>query len=488
MSMIFHILTGSVAAAALIALAVTAILQHKRLRSLRREVAETQARADEIGSFLARFSSGMQGSDGVSGAMHGAARYVAEQCGAESVAIYETRDDELTVIGVYGPYPFSDPALPPPSERELPALLAARHIPVGEGFVGEIARHRVAELIPAADKDLRFAPWKGRRVTSVMAAPMNRDGFAAGVVVAVNSRSGHGKALIPAQFERLKLLSHQVMLVNNLRLAYGEISKRERIDQELGFALRLQQSLLPHSYPEWGSFSILASTRSVKEVNGDFYDFIQIDDDRLLVILGDAAGKGVPACLLSAMARSFARAMTDNFTTLPDFLHALNSKLRRDSGADRFVTLGCCLLDRKHSLLEFGRAGHTELICFIHGHLRTLSPDGTMLGMLPAELAAFETICVSLEPGTRTLMYSDGLSEALDDSGVEFGAERLAATFAEAGADGAEPAEIVERITGAVRAYEREQSDDQTVVLIARKAAAPAESAKESSGTEARSE
>ena len=465
--MILHILTGCVAAAAVLVIAVIAVFQHRRLRMLHQELAEVQAKANEIGSFLSRFSSGMQGSDGVVGAMHGAARYVAEQCGAASVAIFEARDEMLTVIGVYGPYPFSDPALPPPTERELPAMLAARHIPFGESFVGEIAGHQVPELIPHADEDPRFAPWKGRSFRSVMAVPMIRDGLTAGVVVAVDCRGGSG-SFLPAQFERLKLLSHQVMLVNNLRLAYSEISNRERIDQELNFALRLQQSLLPHSYPEWGCFSILASTRSVKEVNGDFYDFIQIDDDRLLVLLGDAAGKGVPACLLSAMARSFARAMTDNFTTLPDFLQALNRKLRRDSSADRFVTMGCCLLDRRRSLLEFGRAGHTDLICFIHGHLRMLSPEGTMLGMLPNEFAAFETICLSLEPGTKTLMFSDGLSEAVDGSGTEFGADRLARTFAEAGADGLPPSEIVERITGAVRAYEHEQTDDQTVVVIAR--------------------
>ena len=464
--MVFYVLTGCVATAAIAVTAVTVVFQRRRIRSLHRELAEVQSKANEIGSFLARFSSGMQGSDGVVGAMHGAARYVAEQCGAEAVAIYEARDEVLTAIGVYGPYPFTDPALPLPPERELPALLAARHIPFGESFVGEIAGHQVPELIPRAADDPRFAPWKGRRFSSVMAVPMSRDGFTAGVVVAVNNRGGGH--FLPVQFERLKFLSHQVMLVDNLRLAYSEISNRQRIDQELNFALRLQQSLLPRSYPEWGCFSILASTRSVKEVNGDFYDFIQIDDDRLLVLLGDAAGKGIPACLLSAMARSFARAMTDNFTTLPDFLQALNRKLRRDSSADRFVTLGCCLLDRRRSLLEFGRAGHTELICFIHGHLRMLSPDGTMLGMLPNEFAAFETICLALEPGTKTLMFSDGLSEAVDASGTEFGAERLARTFAEAGADGLAPAEIVERITGAVRAYEHEQSDDQTVVVIAR--------------------
>jgi len=466
--MFISFLAWGIAAALFAAAVAIVIFQFRRLRSLRRELADVQSSANEIAGFLARFSSGMQGADGVAGVMHGAARYVAEQCGAESVAIYKVREDRLTAVGVFGCYPFSDPAQPVPPERELPALLAARQIPVGEGFVGEIAAHQVAELVPRAASDPRFAPWKGRRFSSVMAVPMSRNGFPSGVVVAVDSRGRGREAFLPAQFERLKLLSYQVMLVDDLHLAYGEISNRERIGQELDFALRLQQSLLPRSYPEWGCFSILASTRSVKEVNGDFYDFIQIDDDRLLVLLGDAAGKGIPACLLSVMARSFARAMTDKFTTLPDFLQALNRKLRRDSGADRFVTLGCCLLDRRRSLLEFGRAGHTDLICFIHGHLRILSPDGTILGMLPGELAEFETICVSLEPGSKTLMYSDGLSEAVDDSGAEFGEERLAATFAEAGRDGASPAEIVERITGAVRAYEHEQSDDQTVVVIAR--------------------
>ncbi len=97
---------------------------------------------------------------------------------------------------------------------------------------------------------------------------------------------------------------------------------------------------------------------------------MEIDNNRLLIIIGDACGKGIPACMLTAMTRSFARSLADNFTTLSDFLKQVNNKLHRDTDADRFITLGCCLLDRSNSLIEFGRAGHTDLVTYVHDHIR----------------------------------------------------------------------------------------------------------------------
>ena len=187
---------------------------------------------------------------------------------------------------------------------------------------------------------------------------------------------------------------------------------------------------------------------------------------RLLVIIGDACGKGIPACMLTAMARSFARSLADNFTTLSDFLKEINNKLHRDTDADRFITLGCCLLDRSNSLIEFGRAGHTDLISYIHGHIRTVSPDGTALGILPDEFASFDTFCMSFEPGTALMMFSDGLSEALNRDAEEFGVHRLTEVFRRSCELGGTSQAIMDRVLDEVASFEAEQNDDQTIVLI----------------------
>ncbi len=453
----------------LLPVSVAAVLFYHRNGKLLRELDEANERRREITNFLNRFSTGLQEEDGVEGAMHGAARHVAEQTDAEAVAIYDFSGDELRAAGVCGAYPLihSSNRLVFTRQHHLFETLRREKIRAGHGFLGELLVNRQPELVKDASADPRFTEYpESAHFGSVMATPLLHDGVLVGVVCAVNNRRHPGAPFSAAQFERLQLLSGQVLMVRNLVHVYSEISRRDRIDQELEFARHLQLSLLPPSFPAWDQFSVTAYTRSCKEVNGDFYDFVGIDENRLLIIIGDASGKGIPACMLTAMTRSFARSLADNFTTLGDFLKEVNAKLHRDTEADRFITLGCCLLDRKNSLIEFGRAGHTDLISFVHGHIRITSPDGTALGILPEEFAEFDTICTAFEPGTSLMMFSDGLSEALNKDAEEFGMERLVSFFEESCKIGGSPQQVIDRVINSVKTFEAEQNDDQTIVLI----------------------
>ena len=449
--------------------AAIAAIFGRRCTHLQRELDDANDRRREIANFLNRFSTGLQSEEGVAGAMHAAAHHVAEQTDAESVAIYEVQNGKLHAVGVCGTYPLIHTAnrLIFSKQHHLFAALVREVITPGEGFLGEVAAERQALCVADASKDARFEDYPDHsRFHSVMAIPLLRDGALIGIVCAATSRKNPRMAFSEQQFERLKFLAQQVIMVCNLVHVYGEISRRERLDQELGFARQLQMSLLPPPFPAWGDFTVNAYTRSAKEVDGDFYDFVEIDDDRLLIIIGDACGKGIPACMLTAMTRSFIRSMIDNFTTLEELLRDLNDKLNRDTDADRFITVGCCLLDKKNNTVEFGRAGHTDLICFVHNHLRLFSPDGTGLGILPSDFASFDTICLSFEPGTSLLMFSDGLSEAVNKDNEEFGIERLSQTFAQACRSGSSAKDVIDQLINTVVSYEAEQADDQTVVLI----------------------
>ena len=437
----------------------SAWLLWRRIGVLRGELNTSESRAREIGEFLARFSTGIQGEDGVAGAMRGSARHVAEQTDAETVVIYEVQEDRMLPLGVWSESPSPEDDEPAPGYRKSDPAAA------GAEFAADIARKQHPETVGDAACDGRFSD-SPDTLHSVMGVPLMREGQCVGVICAFNNCHNPERRFSEAQFERLKLLAHQVLLAHKIAKAYLEISRRDRIDQELSFVRQFQLSLLPGSAPQWGCFSIAASTRSAKEVDGDFYDFIRIDDDRLLVLLGDACGKGMPACMLTAMARSFARSLADNFTTLTDFLRAMNKKLHRDTEADRFITLGCCLLDKRNSLLEFGRAGHTDMLSFVHNHIRTFSPDGSALGILPEEFAEFENICIALEPGTTVLIFSDGITEAMNSAGEEFGMERLIRTFRTACEGGMSIRAVLESITREVAAFESEQNDDQTLVVI----------------------
>lgn len=451
------------------AAAVFIVLLVRRVDTLQKAFSDVQQSRSELASFLSRFSTGIRGDEGFDGVMHTAAQNIAEKINANSVCIYGYRDGKLIATGVSGTYPLvhgSSRLLFTRRVRLMEALHREKIVP-GEGFLGKMLVHQQPRLVPDAGADADFSGYPDLgNAGSVMAVPMIRDGLFYGIICAVGNRARSGHTFSGQQFERLRSFATETMMVQDLVQVYADISQKDRIDQELQFARHIQMSLLPDSFPQWGNFSIDARTRSAKEVNGDYYDFVRIDDDRLLIVIGDACGKGVPACMLTAMTRSFASTLGDSFTTLTDFLRDLNRKLYRDTDGDRFITVGCCLLNKKESLLEFGRAGHTDFISHVHNHIRVISPDGNALGILPDEFVNYETLCISLDPGSTVMMFSDGLTEATNAFEEEFGTGRLIDAFQRSCEQRSEARDIIDDVMNAVAAFEKEQADDQTVVLI----------------------
>jgi sigma-B regulation protein RsbU (phosphoserine phosphatase) len=265
-------------------------------------------------------------------------------------------------------------------------------------------------------------------------------------------------------------MSPQVVFAHNIVKVYSDLSKQQRIEQELDFARKLQTSLIPESPPALEQCDIYSFTKSAKEVSGDFYDFVDIDEDRLLIVIGDACGKGIPACMLMAMTRTFIRANAERFTTLHDLFVSLNKDLYRDTDAERFITVACCLLDKKAGTIEYARAGHTELLLGRLDHpVRKIFPTGAACGLLPPEFSEnYDIISFSFLDDMSLLLFSDGITEALNEQGEEFGLDALFKIFGDAVSSNKTPNEIVDSILREVNAFTRNtpQADDQTLVVI----------------------
>jgi serine phosphatase RsbU (regulator of sigma subunit)/predicted ester cyclase len=209
-----------------------------------------------------------------------------------------------------------------------------------------------------------------------------------------------------------------------------EISERERIEQELRVARRIQHALLPKEVPTLEGWEISPFYRPARQVGGDFYDFLELPNEHLGLVVGDATGKGVPAALVMSSARSMLRALAQASDSSPgDVLRRANDPLVMDIPANMFVTCFYAILDPKSGRLVYANAGHDMPYLGRSGEVEELRARGMPLGLMPG--MRYEEKETILEADEAALFYSDGLVEAHDPKGEMFGFPRLRALVAE---------------------------------------------------------
>ena len=210
-----------------------------------------------------------------------------------------------------------------------------------------------------------------------------------------------------------------------------EMRERERVEHELHVARRIQQASLPKEVPKLEGWLISPLYQPAREVGGDFYDFFELEDGRLGIVVGDAIGKGVPAALVMASTRSMLRAVAQASNYSPgEVLRRVNDPLVTDIPPNMFITCFYCILDPKSGRLKYANAGHN--LPYLHrrrGEAEELRARGMPLGLIPG--MSYEEKEIVLEAGEATLFYSDGLVEAHDPEGHMFSFPRLRALIAE---------------------------------------------------------
>jgi predicted ester cyclase len=271
----------------------------------------------------------------------------------------------------------------------------------------------------------------------------------------------------PQHFSTTEALNEA--LVRNLTWPFraAEARERERIEQELQVARRIQQELLPEATPELDGWRIATYYGPAREVGGDFYDFLDLEDGRLGLVLGDATGHGMPAALVMATTRGMLRAVVQSLESPGEVLARVNEALVADIPPSTFVTCFYGVLDPESGRLRYANTGH-NLPCRRHdGQADELRARGMPLGLMPG--MSYEEKEVVLETGDSTLFYSDGLVEAHDPKGEMFGfpwLRRLVAEHAEEGS-------LVDFLMDELRSFTGdgwEQEDDIALVTLRRSA------------------
>ncbi len=236
----------------------------------------------------------------------------------------------------------------------------------------------------------------------------------------VNLRRGDEIGLLSDSFDRM---------TDDLKQAQQEILKQRLYEKELEVAGKIQAALLPSGPPHIEGFEVSALSAPARVVGGDFYDYVELGDGRIALLVADVAGKGLSAGLVMAAARSAARSAFA-FTSSPHAaLSALNAQLLRDFDRTTFVTMLCMVLDPAADTLCIANAGHPPVLWFkaANGSAEVVRTHGVALGILPAERFGplLETVDIQLEPGDVVLGYSDGVNESHNVNGELFGEMRL---------------------------------------------------------------
>jgi predicted ester cyclase len=251
------------------------------------------------------------------------------------------------------------------------------------------------------------------------------------------------------------------------RLLEQERIEHKRIEQELLVARRIQQASLPKEVPKLEGWHFTPYYQPAREVGGDFYDFFELDEERLGVVVGDTTGKGVPAALVAEATSNMLRALAQGLgsPSAGEVLERINETLLARMPTNMFVTCFYAILDPENASLSYANAGHDLPYLWRGGDAKELRATGMPLGLMLG--MSYEDKEIELDVGEGVLFYSDGLVEAHDPKGEMFGFPRLRELVAEHGEEGPLEEALLEELYSFVG--ERWQQEDDITLLTLRR-------------------
>lgn len=262
-----------------------------------------------------------------------------------------------------------------------------------------------------------------------------------------------------------------ISAIENVRLL-EEMVETERMKEELRIAWEIQQQLLP-PIPSIPGYSVAAGTLPAREVGGDCYDMLPLPDGRFLVTIADVSGKGVPASLLMANVQAALRALAPLDLGMPELAARVNDLIHDNTAADRFITAFLMMLDPASGRVDYVNAGHNPPF-YLHGaegerRVRPLVEGGLILGVMPTSFP-YESGSLTLALGESLVMYTDGVTEAMNRRREEYGEDRLVDLLCRLPSPGPGAEETYRSVVNDVQRFVdgEKRSDDITVICLER--------------------
>jgi sigma-B regulation protein RsbU (phosphoserine phosphatase) len=351
------------------------------------------------------------------------------------------------------------------SPESLESFLRLQAVPVGTGLVGRAA---------AGGEPFFFGPGEeigedlaGRGLGSLVIGSLVYRQELLGVLAL--TRSPGRDPFSNAKLELFKAVAEQsafALFNRAIHLAAGE---KLAMDHDLQVAGEIQKILLPADAPDLPGYEVGGLNLPARTLSGDYFDYVAVDESHVGIAIADVSGKGVPAALIMAMCRSALRSQAPGNLSPAAVLKAVNRQLYPDMKEDMFISMAYVILEPSTGSLLMARAGHdAPLLHRADGSVECLNPKGMAVGIDGGDV--FDRICADysfrLDSGDLLLLYTDGITEALDAGGAEFGTDRLCRELRELSGEGA--VETLRRLARSVRTFagNRPQHDDITLIAL----------------------
>ncbi len=333
-------------------------------------------------------------------------------------------------------------------------------------LTGWMLKHKVPLLINNLETDdrINWVPEPEFPVHTLLTVPMMAKGKMIGLITVFNKMDGSG--FTPNDQRLLSIIASQSsQIIENARL-YEEEKALMRYQEDMRMASQIQKRLLPVKDPSIPGYEITGKSVSAKEVGGDYFDYIEKPNGTLAFCLGDISGKGMPASLLMANLQATLRGQSAVYSDCSTCVAATNTLMYHSTDENKFATLFYGILDPENNTISYCNGGHNLPMLFKKDKLEKLDKGGLVVGFMARSV--YEEARVRIDPGDVFVLFSDGITEAMNRKREEYDEPRLEKVVAENKHRSAK--ELVDIIFQSVNAFVQNepQMDDMTLVVIKR--------------------
>lgn len=299
----------------------------------------------------------------------------------------------------------------------------SENIAVGEGYLGQVAQSGESIFIPDVMKEENFIQTipGTMEVASFIAVPLKSHDEVFGVLSVVHD----DRLFMDSDLSLIQTLGEQAAITIRQIQMYQEVLEKKQAEKELGVAGEIQGTLVPHTFPQANKYDMYAFSIPAKGVGGDYYDYIDFGNNKIAVTMFDVSGKGVPAALIMVMIRSILRTIATLDEETHDILTKLNNTISEEIVEDRYATGFYLLFDAERGIMSYTNAGHGPLILYRakDDTFESLDTDGMPVGIMTG--VEYGQGYTTLERGDIAVLYTDGITEAMNETHEEYGMDRL---------------------------------------------------------------